>query len=202
MTTLTTTTLTSTATLTSTTPITRTGQRRRTVGGRHPGSSRAPGRDRHSGPVQWAPVQRRLVLIDIENIAGGSHSTEAEVERALQRLRRAIGIRHDDVWITACGPTLLTTAMGLFRSRVLLGRGVDGADRQLIECLRPDQVVNRFAAVALASADARAFAEPVRQLAAAGVPTDIYVGAGQPGHALARAARSITAIHSLDHFAA
>ncbi|MEY4174936.1 MAG: hypothetical protein RI900_2101 [Actinomycetota bacterium] len=178
------------------TTFTTTHQRPRTVGTR-----RASNR-RHTGLVQWAPTQRRLVLVDIENIVGGSHSTEADVERALQRLRRAIGIRTDDVWITACGPTLLTTAMGLFHSRVLLGRGLDGADRQLVEYLRPDQVVHRYAAVALASADGRAFAEPVARLAAAGVPTDIYVGSGQPGHALARAARSITAIHSLDHVAA
>ena len=99
-----------------------------------------------------------------------------------------------DVWVTACGPTLLTTAMDVITGRVLLGRGLNGADNCLAECLEPNTVVGRYSSVALASGDSAAFAVPVLRLAELDVPTDVYVGAGSIGGALYRAARSVTTI--------
>lgn len=139
---------------------------------------------------------RRLVLVDIENLVGGSGATAAEVERALAHLRHAVGSCADDVWVVACGPTLLATATHVFRSRVLLGRGVNGADDQLVQYMHPEHVVGRYTSVALASADAKAFAAPVERLAGAGVPTDLYIGSGYLGHALAATARSINSIRT------
>ena len=142
----------------------------------------------------WVPAQRRLVLVDIENFIGGSAASAPEVVDALAVIRHGIGTNPNDVWVTACGPRLLACAIGAFPTRVLLGRGIDGADRQLTELLSPDAVVGRYATVALVSGDARAFTAPVRTLASHGVPTDVYLGAGLIGADLYRAARSATSL--------
>ncbi len=140
---------------------------------------------------EWVPAGRRLVLVDVENLVGGSLATASRVADALDRLGRAVGRSADDVWVTACGPTLLNTAMGKFTGRVLLGRGEDGADQRLLEHLEPAVVVGRYSSVVLASGDSAAFAAPVRELATHGVPTDVYVGRGFVGADLYRAARSV-----------
>jgi hypothetical protein len=141
----------------------------------------------------WVPLGRRLVLVDIENLVGGSGITAASVSNALDSLRTAIGQSDHDVWTTACGPTLLSTAMSVFSTGVLLGWGENGADNRLLEFLEPDVVVGRYSSVVLASGDSAAFAAPVRELAALGVPTDVYLGAGYIGADLYRAARSVIA---------
>lgn len=140
----------------------------------------------------WVPTARRLVLVDIENVVGGAGGSAGLVSTALHNLRRAIKPSDRDVWVTACGPTLLTEAMGVFTSRVLLGRGENGADNRQLEYLEPDAVVGRYSSVVLVSGDSVAFAVPVRELARLGVPTDVYLGAGFIGADLYRAARSVT----------
>ena len=152
--------------------------------------------------MPWAATDRRLVLVDIENIVGGSDATADDVRWALDALRGAIGLTGNDIWRVACGRRLLTRATGALPQPVLLGIGPDGADLKLLEQMHPDLVVGQFRSVALASADARAFTGAVATLARAGVPTDLYIGAGHLGHALAGVARNITDIGSLRQRAA
>jgi len=211
-------TITSTSTSTSTNPSTATststgtGQASGTVGQLGRTGSRTPARRRRTGRPQprtdtsrppagappalesWVKTDRRLVLIDIENIVGGSEATAAEVAEALEALRDTIGTGEHDVWLIACGPSLLATAMSVLPKNVLMGRGIDGADLRLVEHMDPAAVAGRFRSVALASADTQAFRAAVALLAEAGVPTDLYIGAGHLGHALARIARSITEV--------
>lgn len=156
---------------------------------------------RHHSPrtaalAPWVPAHRRLVLVDIENVVGGSGRSAADVGRALHDLRHAVGRTEHDVWVTACGPTLCATAMCALSGRVLLGHGVDGADQCLLEHLAVDRVRGRFASVALASGDAQAFAHPVARLAAAGIPTDVFIGSGCIGASLYRVARSVNPIRT------
>ncbi len=141
---------------------------------------------------EWVPAGRRLVLVDIENLVGGSGTASAHVSEALDSLRTAIGQSDHDVWTTACGPKLLSTAMKSFSTGVLLGRGENGADNRLLDYLEPAVVVGRYSSVVLISGDSAAFAAPVRELARLGVPTDVYLGAGFIGADLYRAARSVT----------
>ena len=157
-------------------------------------SIRPVGNSTASAPTlhEWVPMGRRLVLVDIENLVGGSGITATSVSGAVHSLREAISPSDDDVWAVACGPTLLTAAMSLFTSRVLLGRGENGADNRLLEWLEPVSVVGRYSSIVLASGDSAAFAAPIRRLAELGVPTDVYLGAGFIGADLDRAARSVS----------
>ncbi len=58
---------------------------------------------RASTLLDWVPAGRRLVLVDIENLVGGSATSFADVSDAVDRLRRAIAPSMDDVWTIACG---------------------------------------------------------------------------------------------------
>jgi hypothetical protein len=124
-------------------------------------------------------------------VVGGSAFGGREVAAAFQAVHQAVRPTPCDVVAVACGARLLRSALPVFGSRVLLGRGVDGADKCLLEYLCPDRVVGKFASVTLASGDGAAFAAPVRRLAAQGVPTDLVLGAGCVGADLYRAARSV-----------
>ena len=155
--------------------------------------SRIHRRDRRSvaGLCAWVPDGRRLIVIDIENLVGGSGATTDKVATTMARLRIVVRATSDDVCLTACGRALVGRAAGVLPGRLLLGRGVDGADRRLVEALEPGGVAGRYRSVVLASGDAPAFAEPVERLAAAGVPTDVVLGDGAIGHRLYSVARSV-----------
>lgn len=143
----------------------------------------------------WVPAGRRLVLVDLENLVGGSAATLETVREALAALDTAVGRTAHDVRVVATGSTLLSTAMTLISStRVSLGRGIDGADRRLLDDLEPGRVVGRFDSVVLVSADGAAFADRVGELARLGVPTDVVIGAGACSRRLAAAARSVRSV--------
>lgn len=139
-----------------------------------------------------ADHERRLVLVDIENVVGGSTATVEQVALCLQLVHQQVQRRDHDVWVVACGTALLRTAMTVLPRTVRLGRGLDGADHQLLEYLEPAGVVGRFASVVVVSGDGQAFAAPVAALRAVGVPTDVVARQGSIGHGLYRTARSFT----------
>ena len=140
------------------------------------------------------PASRRLVVVDIENAVGGADASADDVRHALTVIRDMVGHGKGDVWVVGCGPTLLTTAMGVLPRNVLLGRGVDGADNRLLEHLSPERVVGSFSSIVLVSGDGRAFTQPVTALRRAGVPTDLIVGKGGLGGMLRAAARQVVSL--------
>ena len=143
---------------------------------------------------QWVPAGRRLVLVDVENLVGGS-SASAEVVRAGQAaFMSAVPHLENDVWVWACGPTMFKVAAGVLPHRVILGRGLDGADQALLEYLRPDVVVGRYSAVVLGSGDGRAFTPAVRALEVQGVPTDVVAPERSTAWSLRACARSYTGL--------
>jgi hypothetical protein len=142
----------------------------------------------------WVPAGRRLVLVDIENVVGGSGVSRDDVAAALATITTVVRPTANDVLVTACGPRLLGTAMSVLGSSVRLGRGIDGADARLAEFLETDKVRGRYASVVLASGDSAAFAASVRHLAEIGVPTDLVLGLGRVGAELYIAARSAVSL--------
>jgi hypothetical protein len=141
------------------------------------------------------PAGRRLVIVDIENVVGGSNAQSSLVAAAMRLVDRLVGRTDRDVRYVACGVQLFATANDVLPSGTLLGRGIDGADNRLLEVLDPAAVAGRFDSVALVSGDGRAFADVVEALRLAGVPTDVYGPAGHTSVRLGRAARSVTPIH-------
>lgn len=144
----------------------------------------------HPTARRWAPTDRRLVVVDIENIAGSSAASPAQVAEAMRVIDRVVGHHEPDVWVYATGVRLLRSAMRVLPATgLLVGDGVDGADRRLVETLDPEAVVGRYAEVVLASGDGRAFIEPIVALRRRGVPTDVVSRVDSTSHALRAAAR-------------
>jgi hypothetical protein len=118
---------------------------------------------------------RSLHLIDIENLAGGGHLDCARAVAAAERYRRHIPAGDHDLTVVAAGPTSLVAAGVAFaNARLVLGRGLDGADRALVEVLATDPIVDRVDRIVLASGDG-IFTEVVASLHATGF--DVWVAA-------------------------
>jgi len=112
---------------------------------------------------------RTLHLVDLENLAGGSGATEAEVSAALESYERVVRLRWDDHRVVACGRLLAYPAKRHWSgSLVKACHGVDGADRLLSAEAAPAFVRGRYDRVVVASGD-HCFTELVIELDASGV---------------------------------
>jgi hypothetical protein len=130
---------------------------------------------------------RALHLIDLENLLGTARDPEAvaAVWRAYER-QVVIGCR--DHLVVATGPSLAPAAwFGLpRRARRLVGRGVDGADKALLESIDPEHLARRYQRLVLASGDG-IFAALARRLATLDVPVWQVTGMGRTSLALSYA---------------
>jgi hypothetical protein len=115
------------------------------------------------------PKGRTCHLIDIENLCGGTAGVdEAAVATAVARYKRTITVADDDLVVIGSGPTLAPVAKAAWPSaRLVVGRGVDGADRALLAADEPRFLADRFDRVVVGSGD-HAFTELVIDLRSRG----------------------------------
>lgn len=118
---------------------------------------------------------RRLVLVDIENVAGGGLRTAAAAAWARGVVDAAIPAAPGEHVIVG-----VSSVDGLFhaknswpQARVVLGLGRDGADHALLEVLDHENVGARFSNVVIASGDG-IFAEAAAELARQGVTVTAF----------------------------
>jgi NYN domain len=123
---------------------------------------------RRAGARRWFPV-RRLHLIDIENLAGEPRPGLTQVcqARRLYAACLAFGAM-DQVEVASSHLTLLNAALGWPHAHYRVRSGPDGADLELLDVLRHENVANRFTHVAIGSGD-HLFAEAAAHLSAKGV---------------------------------
>jgi hypothetical protein len=121
--------------------------------------------------------QRRLILIDIENVVGGAFRSRTQANWARQEVERMIGPQADDQVVIATGKSGLFPTRGAWPSaRLQLGKGINGADLKLLEVMAGENVHERFAKIVLISGDG-IFAEQVSLLAARGVHVTVVAHA-------------------------
>lgn len=97
---------------------------------------------------------RTLHLIDIENLVRGSGASASEVVEALAAYRSTVAVRSGDHVVIASGRRLLIPAgLAWPGARLLLGAGVDGADRALLEACVPAAVAVAYDRVVFGSGD-------------------------------------------------
>ena len=121
---------------------------------------------------------RTLHLIDLENLAGGGGMNLPSAQAARERYEQQINIDEDDLVVVASGPSSVLVIHESFRgARQLVGRGLDGADRALIDVVNHERIAERFPRVVVASGDA-IFCDAVSQLGGQG--THVIV-ASDPG---------------------
>jgi hypothetical protein len=125
-------------------------------------------RRRPAAAKRWFPA-RRLHLVDIENLAGGSLPSLDQVRQAQGLYAACLGFgAMDQVEVASSHLTLLNAALGWPRARYRVRSGPDGADLALLDVLRHENVAGRFTHVVIGSGD-HLFAEQAAYLAARGV---------------------------------
>ena len=113
---------------------------------------------------------RRLMLVDIENIAGGGLRTPAAAAWSRRAVEAALAVVPGEQVIVG-----VSSIDGLFhaknswpQARVVLGLGRDGADHALLDVLDHEDVGARFSSVVIVSGDG-IFADAAAELSRQGV---------------------------------
>jgi hypothetical protein len=116
-------------------------------------------------------VKRSHVVVDLENLCGSSHNVSRFCTQAYNNLSTVISLDGAQV-VVAVGISAWNKCPNLGfvwpNSRLLVGRGIDGADLRLVEDLLDEPQAKRSSHVVIASGDGR-FAEPARELRGSGV---------------------------------
>ena len=134
-------------------------------------------------PHKKREVVRRYVAVDIENINGGSVRDTRRADEAFQAVAAAVQLADGEQVVIGVGPSsLLASAVVRPRARMVMGRGINGADHALIEVLSEERMPQRFNAVVIASGDG-IFASVAADLAAAGLEVTVVA---REGHLSAR----------------
>jgi NYN domain len=132
---------------------------------------------------------RRLLVVDIENVAGGAVMTEASAAWARDVVVSALAVLDGEQVVIG------TSHIGLFHissvwpgARLKVRSGPNGADLELLEVLTDERVEERFDEVTLVSGDG-IFAEAIARLGAAGVNVTVASWAESLSARLCLAAR-------------
>lgn len=137
----------------------------------------------HSRPI-WQAVHsrvgagwcagRRLVLVDVENIAGGAVVTGAQAREARNLLEQALPARAgDQVVLGVSHASALESGLAWGASaRLVVRSGENGADLALLQVLEEERVADRFEEVVVVSGDG-IFTNAVSALGAAEVDVTV-----------------------------
>jgi len=124
------------------------------------------------------PKGRALHLVDIENLAGGSGASPSDVDAALAGYERTVRFGAGDHRVVACGRGLVYPVADRWPGALVrVARGIDGADRLLLQAGAAGPAAARFDRVVVASGD-HAFAPLVGELARLGVDVAVVCRRG------------------------
>jgi hypothetical protein len=105
-------------------------------------------------PAPLPDNRRSIHLVDIENLVGSSVTSRVDVARVRSRYDALAGVVPGDHVVIATGKCAASAAwFGWGPARRLLGPGIDGADRALLEVIECEQLVTRYQRVVVASGD-------------------------------------------------
>lgn len=138
--------------------------------------------------ASYVPAGRTLHLIDIENLVGGTVASCRPVGDALASYRELAGVRRGDHIVIGAGQALLSHAgLAPGGARVVLGRGLDGADLALLSELRNVAwVTTRFDRVVVGSGDG-IFADAAAAIRAQGIAVGVVAMSNRISWKLRRA---------------
>lgn len=134
-------------------------------------------KDQQPFGINGGQIDRAHVVVDLENVCGGSEAVASRSLRAYGAVSSIIPVQPAQV-VVAVGIHAWTTSPQLGfqwpNARFLVGRGVDGADMRLMEDLLEEPQARRSSNVTIVSGDGR-FASAARELRSYGV--DVLVAA-------------------------
>ena len=134
---------------------------------------------------------RKLVLVDIENLAGTPAPSEADVCAAMSQLGYLLSNFDAAQVIVACSHRAAKdVAFGCANARHLWKSGPDGADLALLEVLSDERVETRFTEIVVCSGDG-IFAEAVASLGRMGISVTVVALHGHLSSRLRLAASTV-----------
>jgi hypothetical protein len=148
-------------------------------------------------------LDRRLHVVDIENLAGTGRPEPGPVAQLHAAYEAAVGVAEQDHVVVACNPGCLIdvgTGWGLRCARFKTGRGCNGADWELLEVLESEGVAERFTEVVIGSGDG-IFAPTVARLASVGCAVTVVSRRRSLSAKLALAARQIVYLPDVEALA-
>lgn len=121
---------------------------------------------------------RRLVLVDIENVAHGAVLAEEQAVEARRAVQEVIPLLDgDQIIIGTSHVGVLATGFGWPGTRLVVRSGDNGADLALLEVIAEECIAERFDEVVLISGDG-IFTEAVSALGARGVSVTVVAHPG------------------------
>lgn len=127
----------------------------------------------HPAPHRSGLVDRVHLVVDLENLCGGSEGVPRHVSDAHSALSSAVPLQGAQVVLSVGVRAYRRTPQLPFvwnGARLLLGRGIDGADLRLLEDLLEEPQARRSSTVIIASGDG-CFAPAATALRSRGVHT-------------------------------
>jgi hypothetical protein len=130
--------------------------------------------DRRVPRARHVPVGRALHLVDLENLMCGPLQPEIALRYAAARYLEVASVRLGDHVVVAVNPALALEAGRAWpTARLLVGRGLDGADRELLASLADAPwVAARYDRVVIGSGDG-IFAAALESLQSLGIATGL-----------------------------
>ncbi len=140
---------------------------------------------------------RTLLLVDVENLIGGTGFTSADVTALRHQVEAAAGVKATTqaVVATSCGAPLVEAGLGWTGARCVWMRGHDGADLALADVALNEDVASRYSRVVICSGDGL-FAVVARYLSTMGVHVTVVATQRSLSRHLAHVAHEV---RLLDH---
>jgi hypothetical protein len=134
---------------------------------------------------------RTLLLVDIENLAGAAIPSRLQVMDVQHRYARRMAVGGDDQVIMASNHlALVNAALGWPHARYRVRSGPNGADLELLDVIKYENVATRFTHVVIGSGDGM-FGDAAAGLSAGGVRVTVVSLQRSLSPSLARAARDV-----------
>lgn len=137
-------------------------------------------------------MNRRLFLIDIENVIGTAFFDQGAACRGREQVAAAAGLRDEEhavVGVTSV-QGVLPAAEAFPGKTIRVQLGQDGAERAILELVDVEHIAKRYASVVIASGD-HAFAEFARDMRDAGTTVHVVARERSLARALADEATSV-----------
>ena len=145
-------------------------------------------------PLSAPTVDRQLVVVDLENLCGGSEAVEARHDDVRRELSATLNTETTSFTVVAYGRFVQDAIPELPfnwpKARILVGSGIDGADLRLLEVLDTEPVAERSMRIVLCSGDG-IFAESVARLVASGHHVTVFARPGTISRRLALVANEV-----------
>lgn len=132
---------------------------------------------------------RTAYFLDIDNLTGTGRASQWQVAEVLKAFELACGPTiHDLVFCAGTAMAAYYVKLAKPGYRVLVGRGKDGADLQLLSMADADVLCRQFQRVVLGSGDS-IFYPLVTQLRSRGLAVELLKGKGHLSHLLYQSIR-------------